>query len=447
MTFSIDFNWLSSQHEAPEVSQTGATLRIGLDDAVLTRNVDDWSKTVSDDVRLSAYPLALWFAANWWRLRWESLASGKPSLSWRMSHELAAAGYGYVWPRVLFASDGEVIEVWSEPGENSPAAPVTYLTQTHGFVPAGDFERTVDGFVQSVLARLDKVELRGTSLHELWNELRHERDDKDLATYRRLEAVAGFDPGEGPDDILGRLEEFVPAAGAEAVQEIATLCGSGQSTQVLDDVSRLVHEPGLEATPDDAATRGQDARRVNPRLPAWVRGKEMALAVRHHLGWNGQPVSNEDLCGLLGVAPGTAMDTRHGSRAKLALAVRHDRRNLSLHLRPRTEPARRFELARFLYDHAVAVDQDRWLPVTGAKTSRQKAQRAFAAEFLCPIESLKDFLDEDYSDDMIDDAAQHFNVDVQAVRTQLVNNYLLPREFLPGMDRSSVFPYRQDAAA
>jgi hypothetical protein len=41
----------------------------------------------------SAYDLALWFAANWWRLRREPERAGT---DWAMSHRLAAIGGGYV---------------------------------------------------------------------------------------------------------------------------------------------------------------------------------------------------------------------------------------------------------------------------------------------------------------------------------------------------------------
>jgi len=80
LTFSIDCDWVSSLHEEPEVRQTSVGLKITLGAGVLTQNVDDWSKTVSDEVRLSAYPLALWFASNWWRCNELSLKNSSPPL-------------------------------------------------------------------------------------------------------------------------------------------------------------------------------------------------------------------------------------------------------------------------------------------------------------------------------------------------------------------------------
>ena len=192
MTLSISWQWLSSIHESPEVRETGAKLKITLGQEVLTRNVDEWSKTVSDDVRLSAYPLALWFASNWWRLRWEPLPTTLPSLSWRMSHELGAIGHGYVWPRGLFASDGEAIQVWAAPSAKGEPSPVNFLTMAHGVVPADDFERSIDHFLGGVIARLEAVGIAETTLQNLVAELAEERADANLAAYRRLEAIAGW---------------------------------------------------------------------------------------------------------------------------------------------------------------------------------------------------------------------------------------------------------------
>ncbi|HZO53713.1 MAG TPA: hypothetical protein VFB63_13440, partial [Bryobacteraceae bacterium] len=69
-----------------------------------------------------------------------------------------------------------------------------------------------------------------------------------------------------------------------------------------------------------------------------------------------------------------------------------------------------------------------WLPATDSKSSRQKIQRSFAAEFLCPIETLTDFLDGDYSPELVEEAAERFGVSELAVETQLVNHGLLSHE-------------------
>jgi Zn-dependent peptidase ImmA (M78 family) len=71
------------------------------------------------------------------------------------------------------------------------------------------------------------------------------------------------------------------------------------------------------------------------------------------------------------------------------------------------------------------------LPATGVYTQRQKFQRAFAQEFLCPFMALREFLGKDRPDDeAIEEAASHFQVSPLLIRSALVNKGILERETL-----------------
>jgi len=72
-----------------------------------------------------------------------------------MSHELPAAGYGFIWPRLIFASDGEAIRVSCRRSPALSPEPVRYLSEFDVFVPAQEFEREMDNFMDLVLRRLD----------------------------------------------------------------------------------------------------------------------------------------------------------------------------------------------------------------------------------------------------------------------------------------------------
>lgn len=99
-------------------------------------------------------------------------------------------------------------------------------------------------------------------------------------------------------------------------------------------------------------------------------------------------------------------------------------------LRSNYPSGRRFELARLLGDRIASGLNEHMIPVTRAHTYRQKLQRAFAAELLCPFKALETFLDGDYSEQACEDAAQHFKVSERAVWTLLVNNDRLERNAL-----------------
>ena len=95
--------------------------------------------------------------------------------------------------------------------------------------------------------------------------------------------------------------------------------------------------------------------------------------------------------------------------------------------KPRPD-SRRFALARIIGDHIMARSTERLLPITDSHTQRQQFQRAFATEFLCPIESLKEFAgNRVLDDDLIADAAQHYQVSPLLVHRSMINNRLLPR--------------------
>ncbi len=427
-TFAIAAEWRSALNEAPEVGQTSAMLRISLDNETITRNEDVWSKTTNDKVRLSAYPLALWLASSWWRLRWELFPShvGKrlPDTSWRMAHEVTSAGYGYIWPRLLIVSIGDCMFLEAAPSSRDAHASVQYLCGAKCSISFKEFDRVVDRFIGEVIERLNALDIKNTELHGLWKEVLEERNSTELSSYRRLEAMLGFEPDEGPLEILKQLQTLMGAVGREAVEELAQACVSPNPAPILSDIVSFADSQGPKGRID--LQRRKMARRYDYTVPVWKYARDMANEVREELGLDGNPVGDERLCDLFALRPDEVLEHQPNGRHKVGIAVREGANNeLKLLLRKSRRDARRFELARFLGDYLMENTRERWLPETDAKTARQKLQRAFAGEFLCPIEGLREFLRDDYSDDRMDEAAEHFGVSTLAVQTQLVNNGLL----------------------
>ena len=62
------------------------------------------------------------------------------------------------------------------------------------------------------------------------------------------------------------------------------------------------------------------------------------------------------------------------------------------------------------------------LASTDMVTSRQKYQRAFAAEFLCPIDALTSFLGNDFSSYAIEEAAENVEVSELTITSLLLNH-------------------------
>ena len=113
--FTIRCKWQAADDDAPAFQHTMADLAIFVGKLNLMINENTWSQSIRDSALLSAYPLAMWIASSWWRLNFEPLpAHGiSPAIDWRMSHELGAADHGFICPMVIFASDGDMMQVWA----------------------------------------------------------------------------------------------------------------------------------------------------------------------------------------------------------------------------------------------------------------------------------------------------------------------------------------------
>ncbi|WP_254568810.1 hypothetical protein [Oscillatoria sp. HE19RPO] len=76
-SLSLNFDWLTSGNDAPEIQQTMGMFGLKAGEISLSRNEDIWSQTIRDTVLVSAYPLAAWMVASWWRLLYEPLPLGR----------------------------------------------------------------------------------------------------------------------------------------------------------------------------------------------------------------------------------------------------------------------------------------------------------------------------------------------------------------------------------
>ncbi len=433
---SIELDWLPPFQGAAEAQRTSATLEIRFGSENATRFEDRWSQSVQHGARVSAYPLALWLASSWWRLRWEPLPSRirldsqgiAADADWRMSHELPAAGYGFIWPPLTFASDDEAILVSCRRSPALAGEPVRYLSEFEVIVSASDFEGATDKFMDLVLRRLDA--LGTTDLHVLWNEVLAERADPAQSAARRFEARLGYEPDQAPAEVVQSLLDLASESGPGAADEIAPVCSGSHPSEVFNEVLDFASGPGVPArvaVPLDRVAQ-------NGNTPPWQRGHRLARAAREWLACGPQALDDRTLAGLLQIGPDHFnISPKSVPSPPLGLAVRTgDREELKLLFRKRNRPARRFEAARFIAD-CLSAPRDRWLPITDAATARQKVQRAFAAEFLCPIESLRAYLGDEFFPEAFEDAAEHFGISEMAVKSHLANHHLIPRTLVDSL--------------
>ncbi len=409
---------------AAEEMATFGRLQMRVNDRCLTEGVAPHeSNELLFGPYVSGYHLAEWLMWNWWRLLWESPPRGGLNREWAFSHCLSSIGEGYVWPNVVISSDGcRAVTVSSR---TSDAAPGLYR-----YVGAPDWQiisteqlrMGMRGLVRSVLQRLDNAQLADTNLHRLWRDVELASKDERTARLRRVEARLGLDPNEVDEAVIQASCAAAESLGANALEELAAdpAADSPTTLPTMKTVGQSARECGFDAQPRDAAElRQRDGLPTWGSVAAWRVGIAAARSLREQEALDGEPIDNGRLSELFGTRK-TALE-QTATHAQTLSFLLTDRGRSRLVLRSKWEVGRRFALARLLGDHLLAAGEP-LLPATGAHTYRQKVQRAFAAELLCPYHAVVDFLGADRSEDRCNEAATHFNVYSLAIATLLANN-------------------------
>ena len=427
--FRINYDWLTNDYAEPALDSPVAALSIRVGPWCATEVEDTLAKTVRLSARLSALHLAAWFTANWWRLLWEPRSD---TYSWRTSHRMGNVGYGYVWPDLTFDTDWESIHVESRPTARREAEPIRYLNHFNQGIPITDFEAGVESFINGTIARLAHVGEPRSDLILLWEELSAERADPESSEMRILEACMGYDPDEASVDLLATLHEQMAGFGRSAIKEMAVAYKQHTIPHLMDLRGSARYDGVSVRVPEYDDIRSLISDHSDSSTVPWQRAEKAARVVRKV--WNASPpVSTEALCELLHIPQTDYLDNQPVGWRSFMAGFRDDdaRENFSVSLNSKYTTSRRFGLVRLVADHIVADDDDRLLPGTNSFTSRQKFQRAFAQEFLCPFDALEEYLDTTTPDsDDLFDAARHFDVSPLMVHTILVNKGVLGRETL-----------------
>ena len=428
--FQIDLKWVEAGGARSMARHFLAEIGIKAGGMTLTSWAQGDRKHVRSRIRVSAYDLAAWFVTNWWRLRWESEGKGH---AWKMSHCMGAVGNGYLWPDIEIRGGQDTVRAQSTPIIAEPVSQFQFLADGDWPVPAVEFEDAVKKLVASVTKRLscpildcpDDVRELSTA----WEDLEREMQDQGLAFLRSLEARMGFDPEEADGDLLNELKEATREVGSGAIEEVAT-ASKHAALKDLRSLLETFRTGGMLLTldaPGSLAEAAAASQRTQVR--PWKQGVEMARAARREWQVGDHGLDNEPLAKICGVRrewihegadvsgpmPAGIRDPNHDSALKVSLQKRNPN-------------GRRFALARIIGDHVMAAGTERLLPITTSHTQRQQFQRAFATEFLCPIESLKEFIGNRVADDdVLDDASLRYQVSTMLIHSSLINNKLLPR--------------------
>ncbi len=421
--FRIDASW-------PEKTQDGtrdlANIRMQVRGATLTRVAEVEKGINRDFLRTSGVSLALWFADNWWRLRWEAPSDGAPSSAWRCRHELNSANGGSLWPPTMIHGTGRRVVFAPSFGQAPRTGPIRFLETDQVVSIDGErYERVLDSFFNNVLDACPQAS-DGKVLKHILEELSEERGNETTSRWRRLEARLGFDTDEAPTELVETLRQVEDKFGEGAIEEAANASASPAAYHELQAVLSAAANSKLEMD-FGFARGGSQASKRSSAIQPWELAEDTASELRIRLGLGEGPLLTSTLCDFLHVrlqdfsnAPAGARSLRYGARVggsttdQIALQSQYTR-------------DRRFEVARMIGD-VIWSEHETLGVISRAKTDRQRFQRAFAQSFLVPVKALLNEIDYDEPERTIPRVARTYEVHPNVLKTMLVNKNVLPRE-------------------
>ncbi|CAK0752599.1 conserved hypothetical protein [uncultured Gammaproteobacteria bacterium] len=367
-----------------------------------------------DLLTLAAYHLANGVAHNWWRI------FGARDHDFRLiQHRM-----GYAVPDIRFKFDGAAFEVWAEAYQYTNPG-ISFWTVASEVMTRAEAEEILAGFVDATLSRLERFHLADSGAALRWKRVQASRKNPEETVFCEAAGSLGCDPYSLSEEDAALIEAAGDLFSGELLIEF--LAGIGSSSRRQDSLKwidfaerRLRHYSRL---PELADISRQVAGVTSPRSEGknWALGYRRARAVRLALRIeeSRQFSSVAELAGIFGSKSFRRAPDVNSLRA--LVTTKDDGNHIHLRNRDNTRISRLSELfafARALGDAICfpgtprAVINDLW------NADRQAASRAFAAEFLAPINEILSMAKDGNDTDRI---ASRFNVSTEVISHQISN--------------------------
>jgi hypothetical protein len=427
----IDYEWEAPQAaQGPELRATWARLQIVVDGEVVTKVVDETTRSVRDAIYAPLYPLAEWIATNWWVLLHE-VASPKRLASgdYLRRHNTAAASEGFALPRLLIQPEGKRIRLsWDQIVLATPS--LRFLNSGSRHFDRPEVEEELRRFIGAVIARLEDQGVSGTLLADEWAAV--EQATPDDITFCKYAGRLGWDPYALSDQDVDALDMTISQLSSSGVLDEFLTAADGRN--LLVQGKALSHF--LEAQPDsqgDLLPLG-DLRKIKSGIDLsalpWEQGYAWAQKLRAELQTSGKRVDSDVALGqLLGVDPVEwSVVTRRlpdGLHFLDAVLRRTATGSPRFAIRQAQGPARVFTLCRALFEYLSDPPTATIALVTTAHSERQKRNRAFSAEFIAPAEQLRQCIKVPIvTEAEIQEIAQEFGTSEHVIRHQIENHQI-----------------------
>jgi len=398
-----------------ELRATWCRLSIHVGQTPVTRVHDERAQTVREAVYCSAYPLAEWFAFNWWALLNES---ERPSSS-AERHNLRFAREGFALPDLeLFSEDSVVRAVWKPYRPTS--APVRFLDEGFALLDRNAVVSGIQTFVGKVVARLESQSVSRTRLTDEWTAIRETSDAE--KEFCETAGALGLDPYDLEDEKADEIFSIARNLPVWMKREFFLAADSAMLTQQARWISNCLRQLESYETKTKLAGKKGLYRPQARSLTPWQSGYDLARKFRKEFGLGNptKPLSIDKLCGL---RKGTLPVIRVGEERQLDAVAR-----LAADLGPQVatskerESGKSYLLARALCEYLCSNSEESAL-LTRISSDRQKRNRAFAAELLAPAEGLRKLLSGSrIARDEVAEVAAHLHVSEWLVEHQVQNH-------------------------
>lgn len=410
--FSV-VEWISDgPNRAPEERATLCDLQILISDQNVCSHLDE-DNNLNNHITISTYGLVEGLVHDWWRL------FGARDDEYRLIRHRT----GYALPDVRFRYDGAVFEalsnqrIYQNPSVRFWVAPPEIMTR-------GEAESTLASFIEATIDRMRKKGVRGTNAELRWNRVRGSQGDIEEAKFCEAAGALGLDPYAIRDADARLIEHSARLFAGEPLIEFLAGTKPSRAVEALKWVELAEKRPRYRSALPDLAGLSKETEKMAPRVPgerSWSLGYRRARAARKllHLRPGDRLRSVTEIAKRLGSKSFERAPRVDGVRAIVSQEEQHVR----VHLRdrpplPEARVSERFAFVRAIGDAICFPGAGRSVVNDLHEASRQAAGRAFAAEFMAPIDEVASMV-EDGKD--LAAIADELNVSTELIERQIQN--------------------------
>lgn len=422
--FRIHMEWMRNDSIAvPAERALFGRLTIHVDDDCVSQLRDSWHGAVADGPYVSVYPLLNWMLANWWSLRFEPCHSKRPSEEFLMRHSWMAVSGPYSLPGLTTWREDDRMMLEVEPSR-SRFHEAHFQVSGKWTVPVATFELELARLIEASCDRLRQFGLGDDPVVDCWREITSLTSEE--REYCGACGRIGLEPGRIPDELAEELIRTAELPAFKNTRFAAEFLDSESAvTTIFEDaqkVSRAVDQLSSAGCLRDVR-RAEEAIlpfSVSPGRP-YEAGYRAAQELRSGFGLSRQ-LGPPDLEAMFGWTPQGALAL---PRSGVALISRSPAGEIRVGAKVGLESSQRFGFCRAMFD-ALAVPRDLGYISTGYRL-RDKASRAFSAEFLLSSEALRHEVETAggiVDDEFVRAIAEKYKVSTITVSDQLTNHGL-----------------------